>query len=170
MFDKILVAINDDTESSHIIFDRALMLAKANSSALMLIHVLTTVDNSYYPGSTYHPSTDSTLSSYSKELKKREQVGIEKLRFLAWKANAAGVLTEFTQNIGDPGKSICEVAKSWNANLIIIGKGSLNGLNELILDSTSNYVMYHAPCDVLTIQDSALISQPIETKNMAIQI
>jgi nucleotide-binding universal stress UspA family protein len=177
MFEKILVAIsfatakpNDDAESSHVIFDRALMLAKANSSALMLMHVLTIVDRYYYPGSPYHRFTDSTLSSYSKQLKKREQAGIEKRRFLVWKANAAGVLTEFTQNIGDPGKSICEVAESWNANLIIIGRGSLNGLSELLLDSTNNYIIYHTPCDVLTIQDPALVSQPIETKNIAIQI
>ena len=48
MFQKILVAI-DDSESSHTIFDRALTLAKTNQSELMLIHVLTLL-NDFYPG------------------------------------------------------------------------------------------------------------------------
>ncbi|PSB56557.1 universal stress protein [Chamaesiphon polymorphus] len=40
-------------------------------------------------------------------------------------ATAAGISTEFTQHIGDPGKMICEVAKTWNANLIVIGRRGL---------------------------------------------
>jgi nucleotide-binding universal stress UspA family protein len=161
MFEKILVAI-DDTESSRIIFDRSLVLAKANRSALMLIHVLTIVDN-VYPSSTFIGISESAMQAYTKWLEIRERDGIEKLRSLASEAISAGIRTEFTQNIGDPGKLICEIATNWNANLIVIGRRGLSGLNELFMGSTSNYVLHHAPCNVLIIQGAALSLQPIET-------
>jgi len=153
MFQKILVAI-DDSESSHTIFDRALTLAKTNQSELMLIHVLTLLDD-FYPGDTFIGIPASAMQIYAERLENREQAGIEKLRSLEVEATAAGVTTEFTQKIGDPGKMICEVANTWNANLIVIGRRGLSGLSELFMGSTSNYVLHHASCDVLTIQGIA---------------
>jgi nucleotide-binding universal stress UspA family protein len=152
MFEKILVAI-DDTESSRIIFDRALMLAKVNQSELMLVHAITILDD-FYPGDTFIGMSESAMQVYTNRLEKREQAGIEKLQLLAVEATAAGIPIEFTQNVGDPGKLICEVAKTWNANLIVIGRRGLSGLSEMLLGSTSNYVLHHAPCNVLTIQQT----------------
>jgi nucleotide-binding universal stress UspA family protein len=153
MFQKILVAI-DDSELSRTVFDRALMLAKVNQSELMLMHVLTLVDD-FYPGDAFIGITESTMRVYAKRLENREQAGLEHLRSLEAAATAAGIPTEFTQNVGDPGKMICEVAKTWNANLVVIGRRGLSGLSELFSGSTSNYVLHHAPCSVLIIQEIA---------------
>lgn len=150
MFEKILVAI-DDSESSRTIFEAALMLAKANKSELMLVHVLTLVDD-LYPGDAFIGIPEAALRAHAKRLEQREQAGVERLQSLAAEAIAARIPTEFTQNIGDPGKLICAVAKNWDANLIVIGRRGLHGLSELFLGSTSNYVLHHAPCNVLTIQ------------------
>lgn len=166
MFQKILVAI-DDSELSRTIFDRSLTLAKADRSELMLIHVLTLIDD-FYPGDTFIGIPASAMRIYAEKLEKREQAGIEKLRLLESEATAAGVVTKFTQNIGDPGKMICEVAKTWNANLIVIGRRGLSGLSELFSGSVSNYVLHHAPCDVLTIQGVArTVPQPEPPKIVA---
>jgi nucleotide-binding universal stress UspA family protein len=153
MFQKILVAI-DDSDSSRSVFDRSLVLAKANRSELMLIHVLTMI-NDFYPGDTFIGIPASAMRIYADQLELREQAGIEKLQRLESAAIAAGVMTELTQTIGDPGKTICETAKDWNANLIVIGRRGLSGLSELLMGSTSSYVLHHAPCDVLTIQGIA---------------
>ena len=153
MFEKILVAI-DDSQSSRSIFERSLTLAKANCSELMLIHVLTILDD-FYPSDTFIGIPASATRIYADRLETREQAGIEKLRSLVLEATTAGISAEFTQNIGDPGKVICEIAKTWNANLIVVGRRGLNGLSELLMGSTSNYVLHHAPCDVLTIQEIA---------------
>ena len=128
----------------------------------MLIHVLTIVDN-VYPSNTFIGISESALQVYTKRLEIRERDGIEKLRSLASEAISAGIRTEFTQNVGDPGKLICEIATNWNANLIVIGRRGLSGLSELFMGSTSNYVLHHALCNVLIIQGTALSSQPIET-------
>jgi nucleotide-binding universal stress UspA family protein len=158
MFDKILVAI-DGSEFSRTIFDRALALAKADRSELMLLHVLTLLEN-FYPGEAYLAISESALRSYATKLENREQAETQKLQSLATEAIAAGIPTEFTQQVGDPGKSICAVAKTWNANLIVIGRRGFSGLNELLLGSTSNYVLHHAPCDVLTIQQGTTQTLP----------
>lgn len=150
MFENILVAI-DDSASSRTIFEAALMLAKANNSKLMLLHVLILVDD-LYPGDAFIGIPESAVRAYAKRVEQREQEGLDLLRALTAEATAAGISTEFTQHIGDPGKSICELAKNWNANLIVIGRRGLHGLSELFLGSTSNYVLHHAPCNVLTIQ------------------
>ena len=120
----------------------------------MLIHVLTLIDE-FYPSDTFIGIPESAMRMYAERLEKREQAGIQKLRTLVEEATTAGIYTEFTQKIGDPGKLICETAKTWNANLIVVGRRGLSGLNELLMGSTSNYVLHHAPCDVLTIQGIA---------------
>ena len=43
---------------------------------------------------------------------------------------------------------ICELAKFWNADLIIMGRRGRSGLAEVFLGSESNYVLHHAPCSV----------------------
>jgi nucleotide-binding universal stress UspA family protein len=161
MFEKILVAI-DSSESSRTIFTAALMLAKANNSKLMLVHVLVVVDN-LYPGDAFMGIPESAVRVYAQRLEQQEQEGIAKLRSLVAAATAAGISTEFTQHIGDPGKSICKLARNWNANLIVIGRRGLHGLSELFLGSTSNYVLHHAPCNVLTIQGIDRTLPPLET-------
>jgi nucleotide-binding universal stress UspA family protein len=117
----------------------------------MLIHVLTVLDD-FYPGDTFIGIPASAMQIYAERSEKREQAGIEKLQGFAVEATTAGVPIDFVQKIGDPGKLICETAKTWNADLIVVGRRGLNGLSELFMGSTSNYVLHHAPCDVLTIQ------------------
>ena len=136
MFQKILVAI-DDSELSRTIFDRSLTLATANQSKLMLIHVVTVFDD-FYPGDTFVGLPASAMRIYAERLGQREQAGIEQMQLFASAAIAAGVATEFTQKIGNPGKMICEIAKAWDANLIAIGRRGLSGLSELFMGSTSN--------------------------------
>jgi nucleotide-binding universal stress UspA family protein len=150
MFDKVLVAI-DDSESSQIIFEQALALAQVNQSKLMLLHALVPTDE-IYPGNPYIGTPPAAVQAYLDRWHKREEEGIEKLKSLALAATALGIPTEFTQSMGDPGTSICNLATTWNADLILIGRRGLSGLNEFLMGSVSNYVLHHAPCHVLTIQ------------------
>jgi len=158
MFNKILVALDDSSSSEHI-FECALDLAKATGSKLLLLHVLSPL-NKDYPDTAIYPAVDvyySTLYSemikrWQEELSEYEQRRLEILRSLASQAEAVEVTTEITQNIGDPGRTICAVARTWEANLIILGRRGRSGINELLLGSVSNYVLHHAPCSVLTVQ------------------
>jgi nucleotide-binding universal stress UspA family protein len=149
MFEKILVAI-DGTESSQTIFEQALELAVANQSALMLLRVLEPFDDSYI-GAAHAGLAYSTFKVYMDQLKAREQIGVELLRSLEEQGTARGISTEFTQSVGDPGKLICGLAQSWEADLIMVGRRGLGGVSEFFMGSVSNYVLHHADCDVLIL-------------------
>ncbi len=69
------------------------------------------------------------------------------------------------QNLGDPGRIICEIARDCDADLIVMGRGNHSGLNEFFLGSVSNYVLHHAPCSVLAVQGQ--LSQKTKNYNYA---
>jgi len=50
-----------------------------------------------------------------------EKQGLELPRSRTDEANAAGVNAEFTQNIS-PGRTICDLARTWGADLIVMGR------------------------------------------------
>lgn len=160
MFHKILVAM-DTSAIGKSVFDEALALAKATGCNLMLLHVLSLEEKGspnmlVFPTLGYYPGLSSrTLEIYHEQWQKLEEYGLELLRSRTDEATAAGVKAQFTQNTGSPGKTICEIARNWGADLIIMGRRGHSGLTELIMGSVSNYVLHHAPCSVLTVQNSA---------------
>ena len=101
------------------------------------------------------------LQQYQAEWEAAESRGLELLRSLA--QEATGVAVEFTQNIGSPGRVICDVAKDWGASLIVMGRRGRTGLTELFMGSVSSYVIHHAPCSVFVVQGKVQITvQPDE--------
>jgi nucleotide-binding universal stress UspA family protein len=161
MFNKILAAI-DASESSKKVFDEALSLAKLSNAQLMLLHVLSPLDEGYptlmFPGAAdvYPNLYDEIIKSYKSQWQEFEEQNLNILRSLSTEADKAGIIAEFSQNTGDAGKTICNVASSWRADLIVMGRRGHRGLSELLLGSVSNYVIHHASCSVLTIQGNML--------------
>jgi len=157
MFHKILVAMDTSAIGKNV-FDEALSLAKVNNASLMLLHVLSAEEVGrppmpLIPSMGYFPTVhEKTLEIYREQWQALEKQGLQLLRSRADEATLAGVSTEFTQNPGSPGRTICELARNWRADLIVMGRRGHSGLSELILGSVSNYVLHHAPCSILTVQ------------------
>lgn len=164
MFKKILVAL-DDSDSSRRLFQEATTLAKNTHAQLMLLHVLTPFDEGYpapvYPNvdGIYPSLHQQAMDNYMRQLEEFETHNLEWLGELSNQAIAAGVVTEFTQHLGNPNDSICSLARSWGADLIMMGRRGRSGLGELLLGSVSSYVMHHAHCSVLIVQGSDLAQQ-----------
>ena len=159
MLNKILVAI-DIREDNNNTFNEALHLAKITKAKLMLLNIIAPDKNNYpnpfiYSGYEYDLMDDSLISIYQQQWDKFKQRGINTLRSLAESAAAAGVEAEYKQDFGNPGRTICDHAKSWSADLIIIGSRGLTGVKEMFLGSVSNYVTHHAPCSVLILRESS---------------
>ncbi|MGB7084989.1 MAG: universal stress protein [Phormidesmis sp.] len=157
MFNKVLVAL-DTEESCSFLFEKALALAEATASDLVLLGVLTldgggTLPPLSYPAATGYPLTtiDSAWEIYREryEAYKSKEEAVLK-RYLD-QAIAAGIQAELRQETGDPGKIVCDVAKAENADLIIVGSHRRRGLNEFLMGSVSSYVMHRAPCSVLVV-------------------
>jgi len=56
--------------------------------------------------------------------------------------------------MGDPGRWIRDLAHSWEADLIVLGRRGLTGVAEMFLGSVSNYIVHHVGCSVLVVQFS----------------
>lgn len=157
MFKRILVAIDTST-TSQLVFQSALSLAKQTGARLLLLHVLSPDSPDYAPAPSmfvpyYYPViSDTVMSQYQERWQTAERNGLEMLRSMANQATTAGVEVEFSQNLGNPSRLICQFAQDWQANLILLGRRGHSGFNELLLGSVSNYVMHHAPCSVLVAQ------------------
>lgn len=166
MFKKILVALENNQISLQV-FDEALSLAKANNANLMLIHVMSPFDQGYInPVSvgpySYYPTLHSqAIAQTLNQWDALKQEGTNFLSKLCKQGTQLGIKTEFTQNFGEPGRIICEIARNWQADLIIVGRRGRVGLSEFFLGSVSNYVLHHAACSVLTVQGT--ISQTAAT-------
>jgi nucleotide-binding universal stress UspA family protein len=155
-FNKILVAL-DLTDTNETVFEKALALAVATQSSLMLVHVLSGSQDGgpalpiAATGDYYAVMSDRAWNQYQTQWKEYEQSGLHTLQRYAQRASDAGVSTEFTQSGSQPGSTICELATTWKADTIVVGSHGRKGLSELIVGSVSNYVMHHAPCSVLVV-------------------
>jgi len=55
---------------------------------------------------------------------------------------------------GDPGQQLVEIAKAWEADLIVVGSHG-RGFWGRLLGSVSDGVTHHAPCSVLVVRKAA---------------
>lgn len=159
-FQKILVAL-DDSDQSKLVFARAIELAQCFKAALTLFSCISSEllsqplsvpsDVSLYP--------DLTTSSYQ-----AAQVDIitqqtERLRSLlesySQAAQEQGLQVQVEVEVGDTGELICQSAKDWGADLIVLGRRGRTGLAEALLGSVSNHVLHHAPCSIFVIQGTS---------------
>jgi nucleotide-binding universal stress UspA family protein len=154
---KILIATGDSPESVEV-FKTGLTLAQKYGAQISILHVLNLFQNSFklvgtpLMGGTYPMMNDLAIQQYQQELQEREQQGMERLETYATEARARNIQAEIFQSLGDAGRTICETAKNYAADVIVMGRNQKSMLSEIFLGSTSNYVLHHAPCSVLVIQ------------------
>jgi nucleotide-binding universal stress UspA family protein len=156
MVNKILIAL-DCSQISQQVFEQGLSLAKLTSAKLMLLHVLSPDEDGipdvmipsnmdYYLG-----WNNDSIKRYIQKLEVHKNEGLKMLQKFCVQGNGESIDTEFYQNVGSPGKVICNFAKQWNADLIVIGRRGLSGIAEFLIGSISNYVLHHAPCSVYVV-------------------
>jgi nucleotide-binding universal stress UspA family protein len=134
-FQRILVAI-DTSSQAQIVFEQAIELAKKDSASLMVFYGIDL----------------AAKRTYATEIGLKTQEAQELLQVYQQKAKDQGVTIEISHRPGQPGESICNLAQSWKADLIVLGRRGYKGITEVLLGSVSNYVVHHAPCSVLIVQ------------------
>ncbi len=158
MLQKILIAIGDSPESEKILA-AALTLADKQQGQILLLHVLNPLTPhgletvaSPLVGGILPIIDDVAIRQYLEEWKKYEQRGMEKLQSYIQQASDRGIKAEILQTFGDAGPAVCDAAKNWSADLIVMGRNQKSPLNEFLLGSTSNYVLHNAFCSVMVIR------------------
>lgn len=141
MYKHILLAV-DFSKDTDCLVKRTSEMALLNDANISIVHVLDNIpmpDMSYGTIIALNDETDNALL----ELEKSKLNNIGRLlsvpneqRWLIW---------------GSPKEEICTLAEQENVDLIIVGSHGRHGL-ALLLGSTANDVLHHAPCDVLAVR------------------
>ena len=151
-YSKILAAL-DHSALRGDVFDQALALAKLHQGQLMLFHCIPLEQTVLTP----YPSIYSEeMANFSRVIHERLQQQTEEtqqwLADYGARAEQQGIHAEWDWKIGEPSRHICDLAQTWEADLIVLGRRGLQGLAEIFLGSVSNYVVHHARCSVLLVQ------------------
>lgn len=141
IYKHILLAV-DFSEDTDYLVKRTTEIASLNKAKISVIHVL---DNIPMPDISYGTiipldyETEQKLLEIEKSTltKIGEQLNSpDEQRWLIW---------------GNPQDEVCALAEKEAVDLIIVGSHGRHGL-ALLLGSTANGVLHHAPCDVLAIR------------------
>ena len=148
---RILVPVDRSDASLQAISD-AVALAKVYDSEVKLLHVLVdgepgSPDSPIYDGS-YYVASNAMTEQYHHAWNKFVNNWWIYLRMQAVDAQFEGISVSYDVMQGQAGPQICQAAKDWNADLIMIGSRGLSELREVFLGSTSQYVSHRAPCSV----------------------
>ena len=93
--------------------------------------------------------------SIQTHIEQQEAQTREWLKDLAAKAQQAGVACEWDWKVGEAGRWVRDLAKNWDADLVVVGRRGLKGMAELFLGSVSSYIVHHVNCSVLVVQQPA---------------
>ncbi len=174
MFKRILVAI-DNGDTYQALFQQALALAQATQANLMLLNVMTPegagdLTMPLYVGVGHYPLNprENLWEDYTKRYREYEAASLQQLQALTETASSSDIPTEFTQATGSPGPTICKLAETWEADLILVGSHGRRGISELLLGSVSNYVVHHAACSVMVVHRNSLASEASPTLTAAV--
>lgn len=141
---QILVP-TDFSECSQKAVEYAIAFAKQFGASLTLLHVLEPV--AYPVGSDYMLGEVQNLDA------KFQDEAHERLMDLTRSVVAPDIPAVPMVRIGSAWQEITEIARDRDIDLIIIGTHGYTGLKHLVLGSTAEKVVRHAPCPVLTVRE-----------------
>ena len=152
-FSKILAAIRS-TQGPSPVFAQALELARDEQARLMLYHC-SEVDRSKDHPEQGLTTTQMDMDTYKSRLKSKNQA---KPTTRAWmeglceQAKKSGVHAQCLVEEGNPGRRVIQLAKRWEADLIVLGRTRRGSLADCLFGTVSDYVIHHASCSLLLIQ------------------
>ena len=140
MFERILLAV-DGSEHSYKAAHTAADLARMMNSERLRIVVVYDPIPPYLGEPNLQNAIDARLNQAKDVLQKATDIVGE---------IPAEIHTELIE--GDPAEAIIEVAKTRYSDVIVMGSRGLGRLAGLVLGSTSQKVVSHAPCPVLIVR------------------
>lgn len=140
MLDTTILVATDFSDTAAAATDWAIEIARECEARIVLVHGLPL----------HGPVTDFLPSPPDLE-EHLQGVAVERLGELAAELSERGVEVEPQLAIGIPSEAIVRVAEEIEADLIVIGTTGQSGLAHLLLGSTAERVVQHAPCPVLSV-------------------
>jgi nucleotide-binding universal stress UspA family protein len=143
---KLIVHPTDFSSASRTAFAKAIELAKASGSAILVLHVL----NPSLP----LPIGDEYISppTYDRLLKASRAWALKQLARLTRRARAARVRSASVLREGVEATEIARLARSRRASMIVMGTHGRTGIGRVVLGSVAARVLTLAACPVLTVR------------------
>lgn len=154
MYKKVLVAV-DRSSIAQKVFETAAYLGKNFQCELNFVNVLSSelIDHSIGMTSFSMGNEVEILEQLQEESEKLKQESLETLKYWVKKAKDEGVNSAtYTQLYGNAAKAICEKAKEWEADLILMGRRGHSTFSEFFLGSVSSAVIHRCSCSVHLVQ------------------
>jgi nucleotide-binding universal stress UspA family protein len=139
-FKKVLIAVDSDPVAVHAA-EVGVELAKAVAGQVALISV---IDRSGVEAAAPEFPRDELLAE-------ARDHAARVLAELGPKLAPGGAAETFSPE-GHPGEEIVAAAKTWGADLIVIGSHGRGGIGRVLLGSVAEAVTRHAPCPVLVVR------------------
>ena len=155
-YKRILVALNQDTKSTSPVFDRALELANSLDAKLMLFHCMpqdTVAELEDRIGSLADLEQSDAWDKFDSRHKKQIEHVRAWLEGLCQVCVEKGVVIRSNVEIGRPGRAVVDLAKSWKADLVVIGQTKRSALGDALTGSVTSRVVHSSPCSVLLVHE-----------------
>ncbi|QIL45709.1 universal stress protein [Vagococcus coleopterorum] len=142
-YQRILVGI-DGSDQARNAFNKALAVAKRNNAKVIVAHV---IENKLYGNMGYSLVTPDLVQ---RETDRSKELLAEYKDY----ARAQGCDTVETVLAFGSAKVLMgsELPEEHNVDLIMVGQSGLSAVEKFMMGSVSDYVIRHAPCDVLVIR------------------
>lgn len=140
MFDKILLAVDGSEHALHAARKAAELARAMPPREFRVVVVYDTIP--MYLG---EPNMQFAINNRKMEAEEILNKALNEIGKLPFEIH-----TEILE--GEPASSIIEVANTRKSDLIVIGSRGLDRLAGLLLGSTSQKVVSHAPCPVLIVR------------------
>jgi universal stress protein A len=140
---RILVPVDFSDESKKAL-KYAVTFSREFKASLLFLHV---VESVYYPAEMGYVPVD--LAELERNLTKSAETKLRELvRTSAGRSHSAEILVEQGRTL----QTIASVAKGRKIDLIIMASHGHTGLKHVLLGSTTERVVRHAPCPVLVVR------------------
>ena len=140
-YKNILVAV-DGSKQAAWAFKKAIEIAKRNDASLVMTHIIDL-------------RTFATVEAYDRTISERAtQFATELMESYKQQAIEAGIKdVDYDIDYGSPKVMIAkDVAKKYNADLIICGATGMNAVERFFIGSVSEHITRYASCDVLVVR------------------
>ncbi|HAQ08860.1 MAG TPA: universal stress protein UspA [Bacillus bacterium] len=140
-YKNILVAIDGSKEAAWA-FKKAIEIAKRNNARLFMTHIIDL-------------RTFATVEAYDRTISERaNKFATELLENYKLQAIEAGIKdVSYEIDYGSPKVKIAkDIAKNFNADLIICGATGMNAMERFFIGSVSEHITRYAKCDVLVVR------------------
>jgi universal stress protein A len=141
---KIVVA-TDFSETAKAALDYAIFMARVHGATLKLVH---SVEPYVYPEDL---SAGYTIDELDGRWIQKHTEKLEALR----RTLPPSLKSSTMVTMGTPWHQIVEIAKKWEADLIVIGTHGRTGVKHALMGSTAERVARHAACPVLVVHDGS---------------